>query len=158
MVTVVSNQLTKAPASTWKRYSKVQKRKIDVPQPHSIRKYNAYMRGVDQLDGYLNSLYLCIGGKKWYGMQLINLVHLLQVAAFRIFCHLHPEKKDSQLEVAGAIVHQYVRFDHKTERLNVSITNLVSKSTNRHYLKKQSQERFKFFQKNCRLICNACNV
>ena len=60
----------------------------------------------DQMDGYLNNLRPCIGGKKWYCMQLINLVPLLQVAAFRIFCHLHPEKKVSQLEFVRAIVHQ----------------------------------------------------
>ena len=137
------------------RYSKVQTRKTDVPQPHLIRKYNVYMVGVDQLDGYLKNLRPCIGGKKWYWMQLINLVRLLQVAAF---CHPHQEKKVSQLEFVRTIVHQYVRFDRKTGRLNVSIPNLVSKSTNGHYLAKQSQGRCKFCQKNCRLICNACSV
>ena len=157
-VTVVSNQLTVAPTSKCKQYSKVQMCKIDVPQPHLLRKYNAYMGGADQLDGYLNNLRPCIGGKKWYWMQLIKLVRLLQVAAFRIFCHLHPGKKVSQLEFVRAIVHQYVRFDRKTERLNASIPNLVSKSTNGHYLAKQSQGRCKFCQKNCCLICNACNV
>ena len=157
-VTVVSNQLTVAPTSKCKQYSKVQMCKIDVPQPHLLRKYNAYVGGADQLDGYLNNLRPCIGGKKWYWMQLIKLVRLLQVAAFRIFCHLHPGKKVSQLEFVRAIVHQYVRFDRKTERLNASIPNLVSKSTNGHYLAKQSQGRCKFCQKNCCLICNACNV
>ena len=140
-VTVVSNQLTVAPTSKCKQYSKVQMCKIDVPQPHLLRKYNAYVGGADQLDGYLNNLRPCIGGKKWYWMQLIKLVRLLQVAAFRIFCHLHPGKKVSQLEFVRAIVHQYVRFDRKTERLNASIPNLVSKSTNGHYLAKQSQGR-----------------
>ena len=139
VVTVVSNQLTEAPTSKCKQYSKVQKCKIDVSQPHLIRKYNAYMGGVDQLDIYLNNLRPCIGSKKWYWVQLINQVRLLQVAAFCIFCHLHPGKKISQLEFVRAIVHQYVRFDRKTKRLNVSIPNLVFKSPNGHYLAKQSQ-------------------
>ena len=43
------------------------------------------------------------------------------------------------MEFVQAIAHQYVRFDRKTERLNVSILNLVSKSTNGHYLAKPSQ-------------------
>ena len=158
LVTVVSNQLMEGPTSRCKRYSKVQKCKIDVPQPHLIQKYNAYIGGVDQLDGYLNNLRPCIGVKKWYWMQLINLVRLLQVVPFCIFCHFHPEKKVSQLEFVRAIVYQYVRFDRKTERLNVRIPNLVSKSTNGHYLAKQRQGRCKFCQKNCSLICNACNV
>ena len=77
------------------------------------------------------------------------------------FPHFLPpslRKKDFTLEFVRAIIYQYVRFDRKTKRLNVSIPNLVSKSTNEHYLAKQSQARCKFCQKNCRLICNACNV
>ena len=64
VVTVVSNQLKEAPTSKCQRYSKVQTCKINVPQPNLIQKYNAYIGSVDQLDGYLNNLCLCIGGKK----------------------------------------------------------------------------------------------
>ena len=96
VVTMRSNQLTEAPTSKCKRYSRV----------HVIRKYNTHMGGIDQLDGYLNNLRPCIGGKKWYWTQLINLVRLLQVAAFRFFCRLHPEKKVSQLEFVRAVVYQ----------------------------------------------------
>ena len=72
VVTVVCNQLTEAPTSNHKRYSKVQKCKIDVPQPHLSRKYNANMGWeggggggwVDQLHGYLNILRPCILGTK----------------------------------------------------------------------------------------------
>ena len=78
--------------------------------------------------------------------------------SFPPFLPPSPRKKVSELEFVRTIVHQYVRFDRKTKRLNVSIPNLVSKSTNEHYLAKQSQARCKFCQKNCRLICNACNV
>ena len=93
VVTVLSNRLTEEPSSKCKRYSKIQKCKIDVPQPNLIRMYNAYMGGVDQLDGYLNNLRPCIGRKKWYWMQLINLVRLMQVAVFHFFSHLPREKK-----------------------------------------------------------------
>ena len=113
---------------------------------------------------YLNNLHPCIGGKKWCWMQLINASRngrkfaycKLQLSAF--FATFTQKKKVSQLEFVRAIVYQYVRFDHKTERLNVSIRNLVSKSTNGHYLAKQSQGHCKFCTKNCCLICNACNV
>ena len=93
VVAVASNHLTHEPNRNCKRYSRVKKARINVPQPHLIRKYNAYMGGVDQLDGYLNNLRPCIGGKKWYWIQLINLVRLLQVAAYRFFvnCILRKE-------------------------------------------------------------------
>ena len=52
------------------------------------------MGGMDQLDGFINNVRPCIGGKKWYWEQLINLIRLPQVAAFRLFYHLNPKKKD----------------------------------------------------------------
>ena len=127
-------------------------------QPYLIKKYNAHMGGVDQLDGYLNNLRPCIGGKKWYWMQLINLVRLLQTAAFRLYNKLHPEKKVSQLCFLHSLVHQYVTFDRQQARLNISQPRLVSRDTNGHFLETHTQGRCKYCKKNCRLICNACNV
>lgn len=114
------------------------------------------MGGVDQLDCYPNNLRPCIGGKKWYWMQLINLVHLLQTAAFRLYNHLHPEKKVSQLDFLRKLVHQYIRFHRRKERLNVSQPKLVSRDSNGHFLEPHTQGRCKFCKKNCRLICNVC--
>ena len=114
------------------------------------------MGGVNQLDGYLNNLRPCIGGKKWYWMQLINLVRLLQVSAFRLFCHLHREKRFQSWSLY--------------ELLSINMLDLIAKPKDwmsafriscpllGHYLAKQSQESCKFCQKNCLLICNACNV
>lgn len=159
VVTVASNHLTHEPLSTCKRYSKVKRARLDFSQPLMIRKYNAHMGGVDQLDAYLNNLRPCIGGKKWYWMQLINLVRLLQVAAFRLFNNLHPDKKVSQLSYLRALVHQYIRFDRKNERfVNTSMPRLVSRNTNGHFLESSSQGRCKYCMKNCRMVCSACNV
>ena len=92
VVAVASNYLTHERNQNVKRYSKAKKARIDVPQPHLIRHYNLYMDGVDLLDGYLNNLRPCIGGKKWYWVQLINCVRLMQVAAFRFFLSPPPGK------------------------------------------------------------------
>ena len=59
--------------------------------------------------------------------------------SFPLFCRLHPETKVSELKFVRAVAHQYVRFDCKTERLNVRIPNLVSRNTNGHYLAKARQ-------------------
>ena len=150
VVTVVSNQMTEAPTSKCKRYSKVQKCKIDVPQSHLIGKYNAYMGGVDQLDGYLNNLRSCIGGKKWYWMQFINLVRLLQVSAF--FATITQKKR----------FHSWSLY----ELLYINVLGLIAKPKDgmsafriwcprvlMNITWQNSQGRCKFCQKNCRLIC-----
>ena len=46
--------------------------------------------------------------------------------SFPPFLPPSPRKKVSELEFVRTIVHQYVRFDRKTKRLNVSIPNFVS--------------------------------
>ena len=95
VVMVASNHLTHEPNKNCKRYSRAKKARIDVAQPNLIRQYNCYMGGVDQHDGYLNNLRPCIGGKKWYWVQMINMIRILQVAAYRFYCQLHPEKSVS---------------------------------------------------------------
>ena len=86
------------------------------------------MSGVDQLDGYLNNLQPRIGSKKCYWVQMINIIHILQVAVYRFYWQLHPEKKASQLDFVHSLVHQYVRFDRVAADKNVSIPNLASRN------------------------------
>ena len=156
-VILASNHQTHEPINTCKRYSRSKKARLDINQPHVICKYNAHMGGVDQLDGYLNNLRPCIGGKKWYWTQLINLVRLLQVAAFRLYHHLNPDKKLSQLQFLRNLVHQYARVESKKPRLNSSIPRIVSKDSNGHFLTSTSQGRCAYCKKNCRLLCEKCN-
>ena len=66
VVTVLSNHLSHEPLQTCKHYDRKEKNRVKVYQPNLIHKYNKYMGGVDQLDGFLNNLRPCIGGKKWY--------------------------------------------------------------------------------------------
>ena len=116
------------------------------------------MGGIDQLNSYLNRLQPCIGDKKCYWAQLINMVCVLQVAAYRFYCHLHPEKRHSQLDFIRNIEHQYVRTDHTVVRKNVSIPSLSSTNTNGHFLEQHFQGRCRYLQKNCCMICCTCNV
>ena len=136
---VASNHLTHEPNNNCKRYSRAKKARIDVAQPNLIRQYNCYMGGVDQLDGCLNNLRPCIGGKNWYWVQMINMICILQVAAYRFYCQLHPEKRVSQLDFIRSLVHQYVRFDRVAAGKNVSIPNLVSTDTHGHFLEQFSK-------------------
>ena len=125
---VASNHLTHDPKKNCKRYSRAKKAQIDVAQPNLIRQYNCYMSGVDQLDGYLNNLQPRIASKKCYWVQMINMICILQVAVYRFYWQLHPEKKVSQLHFVHSLVHQYVRFDRVAADKNVSIPNLASRN------------------------------
>jgi len=65
-VTMISNCLGTEPIGTCKRYSRVTKKYVDVPQPHVVGQYNPKMGGVDRFDQNNNHLRITIGGKKWY--------------------------------------------------------------------------------------------
>ena len=123
-----------------------------------IREYNSYMGGADQLDSYSNNLRPCIGTKKLYWAQLINTVRVLQITAYHFYCHLHLEKRVSQLGFLRNIVHQYVRTYRTAVRKNVYIPNLVSTNTSGNFFEEHSQGRCKYCQKNCCMISTTCNV
>ena len=106
----------------------------------------------------MNNLRSCIGGKKWYWIQLINLIRLLQVAAFRLFHHLNPEKKIIQLQFLRNLVYQYAAVEINKPRSNSSIPRIISRDSNGHFLTSATQGRCKVCQKNYRLICEKCRV
>ena len=157
VVTVISNTHTNEPVSICKRYSCVEKAKVDLPQPDCIKKYNSHMGGVDQLDSYLNNLRPSIGGNKWYWTQLVNWIRLLQVAAFRLLSRLHPDEKVSQLVFLRGIVHQYIRFQSSIP-ISPDDARLVQMAVNSHALAPFTQGRCKVCQKNTKKGCQACNV
>ena len=45
-----------------------------------------------------------------------RMVCVLQVPAYRFYCHLHPKKRVSQLDIFCNIMYQYVRTDHAAVR------------------------------------------
>ncbi|KRZ98095.1 PiggyBac transposable element-derived protein 3 [Trichinella sp. T8] len=49
-VTIASNCHTHFPVKTVKRYSKAEKKHVDITEPNIIRQYNKYMGGVDVMD------------------------------------------------------------------------------------------------------------
>lgn len=66
IVTMASNRNGVAPLGKAKRYSRSDKKHIDVPMPAVIASYNAYMGGVDRLDENIGKLRVNYRMKKWY--------------------------------------------------------------------------------------------
>ncbi|XP_008481385.1 piggyBac transposable element-derived protein 3-like [Diaphorina citri] len=66
VVTLGSNQYGIHPIQTAKRFSREEKKQIDVPQPHIVSMYNKNMGGVDLMDNNISNYRIGIRGKKWY--------------------------------------------------------------------------------------------
>ena len=133
---------------TCKRYDRKGKNRVKADQPNLINNYNKYLGDVDQLDGFVNNLRPCVGGKKWYWTQLINLCRLLQVPSFCLYNKLHTELKLSQLEFLRSLVKQYIQ-NHRTTLANPDVApHIVEMETNGHYLMSISRGRYKYCKKN----------
>lgn len=74
VVTMASTTYGVHPLSTASRYSKSEKKQIDLPRPHMITMYNKYMGGTDRMDQDLARHRISIKGKKWYWPLLTWLV------------------------------------------------------------------------------------
>ena len=116
------------------------------------------MGGVDHLDGFLNNLHFCIGGKKWYLTQLVNLCRLLQIASFCLYNKLPWELKSSQLEFLRSLVKQYIQNHRATLATPDVAPHIADVETNGHYLMPTSQGHCKHCKKNTTKKCEKCKV
>ncbi|XP_036337526.1 piggyBac transposable element-derived protein 3-like, partial [Rhagoletis pomonella] len=76
MVCLISNFAGLAPIHAVKRYSRQQKKNIQVEQPHLINMYNANMGGVDRSDQNISLYRISIRGKKWYNCLLGHCIDM----------------------------------------------------------------------------------
>ena len=148
MVTVLSNHSSCKPLQTCKRYDRKGKNRGKADQPNLINNYNKHLGDVDQLDGFVNNLRPCIGGKKWYWTQLINLCRLWQVPSFCLYNKLHTELTLSQLEYLRSLVKQYIQNHRVTLATPDVAPHIIEMEANGHYLMIISQGRCKYCKKN----------
>ena len=66
IVTCASNYAGAEPESFIKRWSKAEKKKINVPMPHALMLYNQKMGGVDLFDQFVATYRARIRSKKWW--------------------------------------------------------------------------------------------
>lgn len=74
VVCVASTAFGMNPVSNTQRYSKAQMRKINLPRPNVIGKYNQYMGGVDRMDQNVSLYRIGNRGKKWWSSIFTWLV------------------------------------------------------------------------------------
>ena len=66
VVTAASTLLRENPVGEVKRWSKADKKHIQVKIPHVIKIYNQHMGGTDRMDQNVNAYRIAVRGKKWW--------------------------------------------------------------------------------------------
>ena len=84
VVTLASNCQPVHPVGTSKRYSRSEKKMLDIPEPSLVKYYNKNLGGVDQMDQNIAYYRIQFSSKKWWAPRFI----LYQMLLFKIlgFC------------------------------------------------------------------------
>lgn len=101
-VYVASNYLGVSPVAYKKRYSRADKKHVQVRCPNMIDGYNRTMGGVDILDRFLSQYRPTMTGKKWWYCFYTHAINICTVAAWRIHCEVGG--KMDQLEFLRYVV------------------------------------------------------
>lgn len=106
-VTVVSTVHGVQPVSNANRYSASEKKKIAIPRPNCIGKYNKFMGGTDQMDSNINVYRISIRGKKWWWSIFTWLIDACIQNAWIIYRIQNPDT--SQLNFRREIAQVYLK-------------------------------------------------
>lgn len=85
VVTVLTNWDDTEPATYAKRYSRTEKKTVQVKQPKVIADYNKHMGGVDLLDNFVSNYRINIKGKKWWWPIFVNCIDIAKVNAWKLY-------------------------------------------------------------------------
>ena len=85
VVRMMSNFDSVYPLSSAQRYRKEEKKKVKVPMPGLISRYNNFMGGVDMLDGRIQLYHTKIKGKKWFWPIVTWILEAMMTNAFLIY-------------------------------------------------------------------------
>lgn len=112
-VTMVTNYDTLEPVYHVKRWSAIDKEKIDIQQPSIFQNYNRFMGGVDLHDQAVNNYRISIRSKKWWWMLFTNMINMTVVNAWRLFQVANNESM-GLLEFERMIVRHYLSCHNKS--------------------------------------------
>ncbi|KAL0811685.1 hypothetical protein ABMA28_009132 [Loxostege sticticalis] len=104
--TMGSNYDNVLPLGKVKRWSDVEKKKVDVGIPHLFQNYNNGMGGVDQADQSISLYRTAIRGKKWWWMLFTYMLDLAVANAWRLH-NLTNDTKLDQLQFRRYIARHY---------------------------------------------------
>ncbi|KRX84592.1 PiggyBac transposable element-derived protein 3 [Trichinella sp. T6] len=157
-VTIASNYHTHFPVKTVKRYSKAEKKHVDITEPKIIQQYNKYMG--DVMDKVLSSYRPKLRSKKWWWNLFSQALNMAVVAAWKLHMELHTATNNRlshlqfRREITIHLLHArpFVR-SHPGPRSQLPIRLRTSYG---HYLQSCAQGRCAVCQRNCRNECVQC--
>lgn len=160
VVTVGSNAVGVAPERSVKRWSSSEKKKIEVPMPLAVQRYNRGMGGVDLVDRAISNVRPCIHGKKWYFPLLVHAINVSVTASWRIYQYSH-SRLIPQMEYVRKLV-SFFLAKHQGRRERASITkdpHTAGRSGKGHGLQTSlNRLRCRVCKKQTRMECKSCKV
>lgn len=161
-VTMITNYDTVEPLSTVKRWSSIQKIKIDVPQPMVYRSYNKFMGGVDMHDQNVNNYRISIKGKKWWWVLFTHMINMSVVNAWRLH-QLASEENMDLLQFQREIVVTYLSGHAKSTFVKkkpvAPVPISIRKQEGGHFPRKlEKQLRCVQCHSRVRWSCSKCTV
>ncbi|KRZ96417.1 Solute carrier family 2, facilitated glucose transporter member 3 [Trichinella sp. T8] len=160
VVTLASNHLTHLPVGQTKRYSKKQKKRIEIPVPNIVKNYNESMSGVHTMDMLLSSYRPKMRSRKWWWNLFNNTLNIAVVATWRLHCELHDADR-------SAMTHLAFRRDITAHLLRARPLQISRpgprsylphslRSSRGHFLQSSTQGLCAVCKKNCRNQCLQC--
>ena len=92
-----SNQWSEIDGGPSMRWSRDLKKKVGIPTPQCIKKYNTFMGGVDLLDNMVNCYRVKYRSKKWWWAFYSWSLNVQAVQAWRLRCRMKEELKSEPL-------------------------------------------------------------
>ena len=89
VVIVATNYLSLNPVSSTKRWSKAEKKHVNVPMPNPFKEYNANIGGVDLCDQFVSTYRVRIRSKKWWWPFFAWSINAAAVNTWRLFRKIH---------------------------------------------------------------------
>jgi DNA excision repair protein ERCC-6 len=160
VVTIGSNHLSHSPLGKAKRYSRKDKKRVDISQPHLIKRYNEGMGGVDLLDRLLGTYRPQLRSKKWWWNLFSNGLNMALVASWRLHCEIHEKSQQlSHLEFLRSVTQVLLQLNDKISpkpgpKAKLSMEVRISDD---HYLISTTQGRCAECMKNTKKKCFGCD-
>lgn len=155
--TMGSNYDNVLPLGKVKRWSAVEKKKVDVGIPHLFQNYNKGMGGVDQADQSISLYRTAIRGKKWWWVLFTYMLDLAVANAWRLH-NLTNDTKLDQLQFRRYIARHYLRqTESEILRPTASIVPSLQHDGRGHFPQKLSQQlRCVICHNKARWQCKKC--
>jgi hypothetical protein len=158
VVTLATNFDTVEPLHQTSRRSKAAPKAI-YKIPHAFKTYNEFMGAVDLTNRFVSDYKVNIAGKKWYWAIFIHCITMMRVAAWRLSAHIHHGRTPlDQLEFLRKIVQDMMTSSRKERPTPGPKGRHLAQQAIHLQIPAGKQGRCRVCHKNCRNVCQSCNV